>query len=203
MPKLLDLRHVLPAHLSQRLLGEPRGDADAKAAGNKLQKRVAAGGIEPVEPALDEPRAFQPRGGVQLLDDLGEARHLTRLALRRPDEGDRLGEIADIVIGIAEEHFVHALHDERAQHRRLDARDREIAGQRRERIAAVGIGRGAEIIGKQPELAVPGGRQDEAVEKRGEGLHEGNIGWGLGMRDWGIGDGSGDGGVEALAPAIL
>ena len=42
---------------------------------------------------------------------------------------------------------------------------------RGQRIAAVGIGRGAKIVDEQPELAVAAGRQDEAVEKGGEGLH--------------------------------
>ena len=70
VPELLDLRHVLAAHLGERLLGEARGDADAQAAGDELQERVAAGRVEPVEPALDEARAFQPRGGVERLHDL-------------------------------------------------------------------------------------------------------------------------------------
>ena len=30
----------------------------------------------------------------------------------------------------------------------------EIAGQRRERIAAIGVGRGGEIVGNQPQLAL-------------------------------------------------
>ena len=76
VPDLLDLGHLLAAEARQRLLGEPRRDADAQAAGDELQKREAAGGVEPVEPALDKPRPVKPRGGLKRLDDFGEARRV-------------------------------------------------------------------------------------------------------------------------------
>ena len=91
--------------------------------------------------------------------------------LRRPDQRDRLGEVADIVVGVGEQHLVDAFGDQRAQHRRLDAGDVEVAGERRQRIAAVGVRRGAEIVGHQPQLGVPLGRQHEPVEEGGEGAH--------------------------------
>ena len=142
VPDFFDLGHVLAAEFRQRLFGKPRGHADAKAAGDELDQRVAAGGIHAVEPALDQCRAVASRGGVQRFHDLGQARHRRFGVAARPSERDRLGEVADIIVGIAEQHLVHARDDEAAKHRRLDACDREIAGDRGDGVAAVGIGRG-------------------------------------------------------------
>ena len=100
-----------------------------------------------------------------------QARRRRVLLRRRPDQRDRLGQVADIIVGIAEQHLVHALHGERAQHGRLDAGDGEVAGDDGERIAAVGIGLATEIIDEQPQLAVAGRRQDKAVEEGRESLH--------------------------------
>ena len=50
-------------------------------------------------------------------------------------------------------------------------RNAERAGQRRQRYAAVGIGRGLEIIADQLELGVARARVDEVVEQLGESAH--------------------------------
>ena len=91
-----------------------------------------------------------------------------RLLRLRPDQRHRLGKVADIVVGIAEQHRIHALGDQRAQHCRLDRRDRQVAGDRRQRQPAIGILDRAEIVDQQPELAVARRRQHQAVEELGE-----------------------------------
>ncbi len=47
----------------------------------------------------------------------------------------------------------------------------EIAGQRGERIAAVGIRRGGEIIRHQPQLGIALGLVGELIEEAGEAFH--------------------------------
>ena len=50
---------------------------------------------------------------MERIDDLGKCRHVVspgiRLVRLRPDKGDRFREIADIVVGIGEQHGIHAL----------------------------------------------------------------------------------------------
>ena len=78
-------------------------------------------------------------------------------ARRRPHQRDGLRQIADVVVGQREQHRIGALGDQRADHARLGMLERQRAGERRERIAAIGIGHGAEIIRDQPQLAVAAG----------------------------------------------
>src|SRR5262249_49650335 len=47
----------------------------------------------------------------------------------------------------------------------------QFACQRGERIAAIGIGRGREIMRQRLQLGVAAGREDEAIEEFGETLH--------------------------------
>ena len=60
---------------------------------------------------------------------------------RRPHQRDRLREIADIVIGQREQHGIGARRDQVADQAGLGVLERQRAGQRRQRIAAIGIGR--------------------------------------------------------------
>src|SRR5436190_12286679 len=46
MPHLLDLLHIEPKGVGQRLFGEPRRDADAKCASRELEQCEPARGIE-------------------------------------------------------------------------------------------------------------------------------------------------------------
>ena len=62
----------------------------------------------------------------------------------------------------------------RANHAGLGMLEHEIAGQRRERVAALGIGRVPEIIRHQPQLVVAAGLIGEAVEQFGEAVHDGD-----------------------------
>ena len=65
MPELLDLGDVAGAEVGEGLLGEAGGDADAQAAGDELEEREAAGGVEAVEEALDDLRGLAAGGGAQ------------------------------------------------------------------------------------------------------------------------------------------
>jgi hypothetical protein len=173
VPQFLDLGHVLAAVIGERLLRQPRGDADAHAAGDQLQQRVAARRIEIVEPGLDQLRPVGARGGVQRLDNGRQAQigFLVFRFRRRPDQRDGLGQVADEIVGIGKQHFVDALGNQRADHRRLDRHDVEIAGDRRDGIAAVRVRCRGDVIDEQLQLGVARRRQDEAVEEFGEGFH--------------------------------
>jgi hypothetical protein len=107
---------------------------------------------------------------AQGLDHRGEA-DVLRVGAGRPDQRDGLGEVADEVVAEREELRIGALGGERAQERGLHMGDFEIAGDRGERPAAVGIGRGGEMVADQPQLAVARGRQHQPVEQGREGAH--------------------------------
>ena len=62
VPDLLDLGQRHAAEVGRRLLGQPRREADAQAAGQQLEQRPAAVGVQGVEPALDQRLRLQPRG---------------------------------------------------------------------------------------------------------------------------------------------
>src|SRR3546814_5763113 len=83
-------------------------------------------------------------------------------------------DLADIIAAHAEQDGIDAVLDQRPDQRGLDRLDIEIAGQRRHRPAAIGIGRAPQIIADQPELGVARPRVDERIEKRGESVH-GNV----------------------------
>ena len=59
---LLDLVHLLAGEIGQRLLGQPRRDADTQAPGDELDQRPAPRRIERIEPHRHQPRPLQPRG---------------------------------------------------------------------------------------------------------------------------------------------
>ncbi|MHC2526901.1 hypothetical protein ACVIEM_003986 [Rhizobium leguminosarum] len=175
MPEGFDLGDVPVAEIGQRLLGKASGNADAHGAGRQLDEGETAGRIQPVEQVTDEAAHFCAAECVHAGDDLAE----TRLGERRaveiplivPDKRDGFGEIADIVVGIAEQHLVHALEHQLTQHSGLDVAHLQRAGNGGKAIAAVRIGRVAEIVGQQLQLAVAAGCEHQAVEEVGEGFH--------------------------------
>ena len=83
----------------------------------------------------------------------------------RPEQRHGLGHVADIIPAHPEEDGIDPFLDEGPDRRRLDPGQVELAGQRRQRIAAVGIGRALQIIADQLQLAVARAGVDEAVEK--------------------------------------
>ena len=92
--------------------------------------------------------------------------------LRLPDQRQGLGEVADIVVGEAEQLLADLLLAKAAQQSGFGRREIEPAGQGRQRPAAVGIGRLAQIGLDQPKLGVARGLEGERVEEAGEGLHQ-------------------------------
>ena len=169
-----------PECLGQRLLGEPRIDSDSKLAERQLEQREPARRVEMVEHPGEHLRRIQLRGGAQPLDRLADADgrivDLGRFARRRgPQQGHRLGRVADIVAAHVEQDRVDPLLDKAADRGRLDVRDVERPGERGEAIAAVGIGRFLEVIADQLELGVARARVDEIVEKLREGTHRASM----------------------------
>ena len=92
----------------------------------------------------------------------------------RPHQRDGFGEVADVVVGQFEQHRIGALGDQRADHAGLGVLERQRAGERRERKAALRIGRRAQIVGDQPQLVVAARLVGEAVEQFGEAVHAGS-----------------------------
>ena len=68
----------------------------------------------------------------------------------RPHQRDRLRQVADIVVGQCEQHRIGALGDQRADDAGLGVAERQRAGDRRQRVAAVRIGR---LRGNSPRSA--------------------------------------------------
>ena len=175
MPDLLDLRRVDPAKTGQSLLGKTRRHADAQAARHQLDKGVARRNAGGVEQAHQHGRAIGAAGRLQRGDNLGQAWRMSPGVPGRrigPDQRYGFGKIADIVVGIAEQHRVHALDHQRSQHSRLHRRDRQVACECGQRKTPVGVGGGREIIRHELQLAVARRRENESVEKFGESLHQ-------------------------------
>ena len=171
VPDLLDGIDRLVADIGCRLLGQPRRDADAQGAGQELQQRPAAGRIQRVQPVLEDRRRLHFRGALQCIDDLAQRRRRPGVRVRFPDQGQRLGEIADIVVGEMEQLGADLLLAEAAQQGGLGCRKVEAAGQRRQRPAAIGIGRLAQVGLDQPQLGVAGRLVGQRIEEGGESLH--------------------------------
>jgi hypothetical protein len=88
-----------------------------------------------------------------------------------PQQCDGLGGVADIVARQPVEHRVDVGLEQLGEDAAQRQAHEQAVGQGGQRIAAVGIGRVAEVVGKRVELAVARRRVDEAVDEPGEGLH--------------------------------
>ncbi len=159
------------AHLRQSRLGEPRRNTDARRAADQLEQRPAPAHVEAVEEVADDRRDVAARGELQRRNDLGEARGGSLVPLVRPQQRDGLGRVADVVARQLIEHGIDLVGHQLAERAAQRQAREEAIGQRGERKAAVGIGRGAEILDEQPELAVARRRRRQAVEQVGELLH--------------------------------
>jgi hypothetical protein len=131
VPDFFDTVELDTAPFGERGLGEPRRDADPQLAGDEFQQCPTPRRIEGVEPRLEQPRHLASARFFQLSDDLGKAWDVA-CATRRggPDQGDRLCEIADKVIGPGEQFGVDAGGGEGAHLARLRLVEDELAGQR-------------------------------------------------------------------------
>ena len=130
--------------------------------GSRRSRKSAMTGASALRPALRNRR-----------DDLVERRSGRPHGRLRPQQRDGLGRIADVVARQLVEHRVDPVAISSPSARRKGRRGKEPVGQRRQRVAAVGIGGGAEIFDQQRELAVARGRGRQPVENVGEALHDG------------------------------
>ena len=145
MPDLLDLGRLLAAILGQRQLGDPGRSADAKTTGHQLEQRPAAGRVQPVQPIGDNARQLALARGRQRGHDRVQ-RGPGALARRlRPSQRCGLGEIADKVIGPAEQDGIGSAGHQLADHPRLGLGEAQSTGQGSQPPATVRIGHGAEI----------------------------------------------------------
>ncbi len=163
----------LLADIGDGLLGQSRGDADSQRAGQQLQQRPAAGGIERVQPALQDRRRLRARGALQRLHDLAKRRRRACGGIGLPDQRQRFGQITHIVVGEGEQLLADLLLAEAAQQSGFGRREIEAAGEGRQRPAAIGIGRLAQIGLDQPQLGVA--RRLEARGHRGGGRRPARI----------------------------
>ena len=175
-PHQLDIMRILVAEGCCGGFGQPRRNPDPHRAGDEFQQRPAPGLIELVEPARQLLWQLGLAEGAQRGDDFGECRRgwvvvAGRECPLRPHQRHRLGEIADIIIGQSEQHGVGAVGDQVADQSGFCVFERQRAGQRRQRVAAVGIGRVAKIRRDQPQLVVAAGLIGEAVKQFGEAVH--------------------------------
>ncbi len=176
MPDLFDRIELEPEGLGQGLLREARVDPDSKLAERQLQKREPARCIEMIEHARERVRRVQlarrPQAVDRIADSDGRVVDLRRLGLELgPQQRDRFRRVADIVAAHVEEDGIDPLLDQAADGGRLNVRNLERPGQRREPVAAVGVGGFPEVIADQPELGVARARIDEVVEQLREGAH--------------------------------
>ena len=171
VPHFLDIGERYAGPLRKRGLGEPRRDTDAERSGQELQQRPAPSGVEPVEPARQQRRHLHRQGRLHRLDDGREPGRLTGARLAWPDQGNGLGRVADIVARQVEQHGIDAYREHVGQDAAKRQPEEQPVGECGQRIAAVGIGHGSEIIGQQLELVVARRRVSEPVEESGEILH--------------------------------
>ncbi len=180
VPDLLDVgdRHAAPktfGHVRQGLFGQPRRQAHAQAAGHQLEQGPAAVGIQRVEPALQKARHLAALGRAQGLHDLVQLRLPVGPPALGPDQGHGLGQVADIVVGPAEQYRVDPPVDRLADHGRLGRVERQLAGERRQRPAALGIGALLEVVAHQDQLGVARRRQGQTIEQGRKSAHDASL----------------------------
>ena len=136
-----------PKACGQRDLGEPRRNADpqarrwrasARRSGRWRRDGRASRRARPAPRPGPARRAARPRSTSRSVPSSRSAGWSLRL---RPEQGHRLGHVADIVAAHVEQDRIDPLLGDRADRGGLHRRQVELAGQRRQRIAAVGIGR--------------------------------------------------------------
>ena len=112
-----------------------------------------------IEHRGERARRIGPGGGAKPLDRLGDCdRGIVRFghAGRRggPEQGNRLGHVADIVAAHVEQHGIDPLLGDSAHCSAFDRRNVERTRKCSKAIAAVRVGRLPEVIADQLELSV-------------------------------------------------
>ena len=172
VPDILDFIRRLAANLRQSRACEARRHANAQSAGDQLQQSPAPVLIQPIEPVRDNARQiFLPRL-AQTFDHIGDRKLRIRARrIRRPDQRNRLRQIADEIVRQAKQNRISPLCREIADQASFRVLERERARHRRQRPAAIGIGRGAEIVFEQRQLAQAARLISQTIEQRREPVH--------------------------------
>ena len=144
MPDLLDLADIDFAVVGENALEEARRDADAQGLRAEFEKRPALGRRGDIQEAGEIIADLRLGAFAELGDHLMERRQRGTLGgrrRRRPQMRDGLRHLAHIVIGHDEESGIDPLRHQIAHQRALEQLEAQLAGNRRHRPAAVGIGR--------------------------------------------------------------
>ena len=105
----------MAVHLSQRSLGEARGDADAQGLPSTTSERPTPCRIKTIEPGFEMSAEIARVHQFELRDDIGQARRRFRMRRLGPCERDGLGGIADVVARQAKQFRVEARRHQFAQ----------------------------------------------------------------------------------------
>ena len=193
VPHLLDLRDLHGVERDRRLaafwigrfadgggthhggggLGQTGGQPDPQPPGHQFEQGPPPLGLQRVEPALQQPGHFAATGGAQGVDDLSQLRLPVGavVGIARPDQGDGLRQVADIIVGPAEQHGIDPRLHRLADHRGLGGGEAQVSRERRQGPAPVGVRRGAQIVPQQDQFRVARSRQRQAIQQFGEGAH--------------------------------
>ncbi len=172
VPHLLDRIDIEPETLRKRGLGEPGGDTDAHRPGRQLDQRVAAIAVQPIHIFAEQGRRAHSADTGEGIDGVCQPQVVGRRCQLGPDQRDGLGGIADEIAAEAEKLGIDPLHRHRADGSGFDRRKVGFPGQRRQRPAAIGIGRGAQIIGDQRDLGVTRAGIAQLGDQGGKGAHQ-------------------------------
>jgi len=116
VPDFFDLgerRLSIVIHRGEGGLGQTLRHANAQAARCKLDQCQPFGGFKAIQPAFDMFARLLPRRTLQGLHYVGEAQKAAFSA--GPDQGDGLGEVADVIVRQTEESRVRAFLDDAPQ----------------------------------------------------------------------------------------
>ena len=178
VPDFLDALGGDPAPLGECDLGQPRRHPDAQRTGDQFQQGPPPGRVKPVEPRRQMPADLMPPGQPQGFNDLAQARNVAVIRPRRigrPDQRHRLGQVADKVVGPAEQFRIDPRHRQRAHLARFRFGKDQFAGQGGERPAPLGIGRRRKIFLHQPQLAITRRGEQERVDQCGKAVHSSSV----------------------------
>ena len=156
VPDLFDLAKILPAIGGKRRFCQPCRYADTKPAGGKLDHRPALRRTRGIEEAGDVVGKLCLRQLLHRVNEGGDRGQRRGRGVRagRPDQRDGFSHIANIVVGHQIQLGIDARRNQLAQRRRLQIGKAEVAGDRRQRDTAVGIGGSLEIAGHGRDLGI-------------------------------------------------